>query len=104
MADKQSITIVTRRMGRMDAFYRIVHERLKDGETITIGGCDAVRANGHARYLKEKFNVDVDFEPCYSRSPMKLIYDAYDFSPEPAVLGIDYGTKKLFGYNFKLKS
>lgn len=96
------IRLTARQSGKLDSWYRQIITALLKG-SVDIAGCDETNAKAHKFTLKKTYNINVVYEPLYSKTNMKVIFDPNDFSAEPGIIGIDYGKTFLWGYRFTLK-
>lgn len=97
-----TIHLKVRQSGRLDAWYKIIAEVLRAGDVVDIAGCNENRVKQHALELKKRYQINVVFEPVYTKTMMRAIYDLDDPSPEPGIIGFDFGQKKFWGYKLRI--
>lgn len=95
------IHLKARQSGRLHEWYKSIAELLAKG-TVDVGGCRLETARLHANQLKKQFDIDVSYEELHSTTPLHVVFDINDPSPEPGIIGFAGGEKRPWGVRFTL--
>jgi hypothetical protein len=91
-----------KRFGRTAVMLQHIADSLKKGETILIADRELDRRDFIIKELRMSYKIEVDCEQVMCTTPMRVVFDVNDPSPEPG-FDIDFGHEVRFGFKLKLK-